>query len=771
MSSQNYQNQGYYQSPPNRYQPHYTQTQQQHNQGWYDNQDTKKNKMNFHPQKMPQRDVSEYRSHSGHQQPTIQPKFPQRAPVLKQHNQKHQLHETVYTMNQSDFSNQNENFMNGIQKSSIEYSGLSSGANPPNQRAQNIFKSRTEIQTFGSPLKASGFGDENIDEISDSMIAMEALNKKYNLGLRSFDHSSTSDHDVGYEDHDHYDQQAYDESGGLMRTNPTETAGFGIGASRAYGDEIIVFESQNIAESSAKSDEVNFKRFSTLRMVKDNKKEKCSSYQKMSNLSRSPMREKKALTGGKGNVFRSENLAVANPLRIELDFDNEEQQMREENAKKRRYRQIGSSFGVFKPEELEDAIQEPQSNFKMRRERDMTHTPPKLLTPPHTGGKSSKSIKSNSKHSRQSKSGRSRQKSKEKSNSFISRTKNTPTPSELDVSPRNHSSQRDTSNIFERKTSNTQHKSRGTAHSKKSGSVRCQSYAISSGMKPKRPIANKMGRNSTQQDEDYSLLAEDTITQKYSDLRLNEYNSLIKDIQIDDRSVYKTQKRRRNPELNFSAKEDNLTRTSYQTVAGVSRSRRYNFGTPYGSLNNPFNWDVERTPKLSKNKPGRYFQEQMMASVGKELKYIGGTLDDVYHGEGKILTYEGDLIYEGSFQKGLYHGKGKLFNYLRKTKGANLGISSEIVRKYMSISFPNYRKDTRGVRGLTSLNFEERGWVSYDGYWKNGKMDGYGKLVLEDGRSFEGEFAEGQANGNGIMQGFGKKVLGLWERNVIKNYL
>lgn len=51
----------------------------------------------------------------------------------------------------------------------------------------------------------------------------------------------------------------------------------------------------------------------------------------------------------------------------------------------------------------------------------------------------------------------------------------------------------------------------------------------------------------------------------------------------------------------------------------------------------------------------------------------------------------------------------------------------------------------------------------YDGYWKEGKMHGKGKLSFENGDYFQGEFVAGVRNGVGtLFIKSGKRVSGIW---------
>lgn len=168
---------------------------------------------------------------------------------------------------------------------------------------------------------------------------------------------------------------------------------------------------------------------------------------------------------------------------------------------------------------------------------------------------------------------------------------------------------------------------------------------------------------------------------------------------------------------------------------------------------------------LTKQEPeGEKFE---VIQIAKNLKYIGNTKNGLFHGEGKILTSEGEIIYEGNFQNGFYSGFGKLKNIRNEYTKI---LPNEILNKFMSLSNNNYLS-INPERGILDVNFSEQNWVNYEGFFKKGQKDGVGKLTLKDGRIFEGEFEGGQANGYGIMTYFEKKVAGKWKDNVILSFL
>lgn len=122
---------------------------------------------------------------------------------------------------------------------------------------------------------------------------------------------------------------------------------------------------------------------------------------------------------------------------------------------------------------------------------------------------------------------------------------------------------------------------------------------------------------------------------------------------------------------------------------------------------------------LTKQEPeGEKFE---VIQIAKNLKYIGNTKNGLFHGEGKILTSEGEIIYEGNFQNGFYSGFGKLKNIRNEYTKI---LPNEILNKFMSLSNNNYLS-INPERGILDVNFSEQNWVNYEGFFskKGRKME------------------------------------------------
>lgn len=163
-----------------------------------------------------------------------------------------------------------------------------------------------------------------------------------------------------------------------------------------------------------------------------------------------------------------------------------------------------------------------------------------------------------------------------------------------------------------------------------------------------------------------------------------------------------------------------------------------------------------------------YFHKFKKVKINSTLFYLGPIKNGLFHGYGKITTYKGQIIYEGYFSEGKYQGNGKLFNFLKKSTEK---FKSEIQKNYINLSQNNHREDIRGVKGLLNLNFSNENWEYYEGNFYNGRKHGIGKLVLSDGRIYEGEFIMGFAEGYGILKYYGKTIAGKWEKNILRQFL
>lgn len=89
-------------------------------------------------------------------------------------------------------------------------------------------------------------------------------------------------------------------------------------------------------------------------------------------------------------------------------------------------------------------------------------------------------------------------------------------------------------------------------------------------------------------------------------------------------------------------------------------------------------------------------------------EYEGDFKNDRFHGYGKFVTADKNLIYEGEFYEHLQHG---------------YGTEISLSEKYKYVG--NFKNDVKEGHG--HIVYENGS--SYDGLWKNGKFDGEGHYI------------------------------------------
>jgi len=130
-----------------------------------------------------------------------------------------------------------------------------------------------------------------------------------------------------------------------------------------------------------------------------------------------------------------------------------------------------------------------------------------------------------------------------------------------------------------------------------------------------------------------------------------------------------------------------------------------------------------------------------------ETTYTGTFVDDVPHGKGKE-EYKDGSFYIGDFKKGEMTGKCK---YVFKDGGVYTG---DIVRGeacgHGDYTYINSNKTYSGAykhnkkHGFGTLTGDK---YIYTGEFEHGKINGYGQFVWNNGKSLEGTFINGRAEG------------------------
>ena len=180
--------------------------------------------------------------------------------------------------------------------------------------------------------------------------------------------------------------------------------------------------------------------------------------------------------------------------------------------------------------------------------------------------------------------------------------------------------------------------------------------------------------------------------------------------------------------------------------------------------------------------------------------YEGSLLNDKAEGHG-IKYYKDGRKFEGEFKNDLRHGygilnrpdgtmfKGIYHNDYQEGDGINITKDGKILKGFF--------KNGKAINGDSImyygegnndyLNFDEE--CVYEGSYRNGKRDGYGKFSMINGDIYEGEFRNDCYNGKGIYkwnngliyvgkfkdnrkEGFGVltnpnigKIIGLWRND------
>ena len=113
-----------------------------------------------------------------------------------------------------------------------------------------------------------------------------------------------------------------------------------------------------------------------------------------------------------------------------------------------------------------------------------------------------------------------------------------------------------------------------------------------------------------------------------------------------------------------------------------------------------------------------------------EFFYEGQFLNDIKHGQGKIIFYNNTSeSYEGEFKNGEITGKGF---YIWKNKHTYLG------------EFYCGKMHGKGLYKWPDGNV-------YEGDYIYGVKEGYGEFIWADGRIYKGPFKNGKQHGNGKL--------------------
>ena len=145
--------------------------------------------------------------------------------------------------------------------------------------------------------------------------------------------------------------------------------------------------------------------------------------------------------------------------------------------------------------------------------------------------------------------------------------------------------------------------------------------------------------------------------------------------------------------------------------------------------------------------------ESRIFTSNKEF-YSGKFKNDQLNGEGHFIKNE--IEYFGNFLNNLQNGKGKeIYNDNSTFEGLFLN-GNKINGKFIWNDGNSYEGEIQNdlFNGFGIYKWDKN--KQYEGNWKNGKMNGKGKMLYSDGSFYEGDFVDN------LRCGFGKYV---WNKN------
>ncbi|CAD8187394.1 unnamed protein product [Paramecium octaurelia] len=172
---------------------------------------------------------------------------------------------------------------------------------------------------------------------------------------------------------------------------------------------------------------------------------------------------------------------------------------------------------------------------------------------------------------------------------------------------------------------------------------------------------------------------------------------------------------------------------------------------------------------------GEWFQQKRNGFgflICDDFIYEGYWLNDVYHGDGRMISNDGN-IYIGEFKNGQFSGDGFYLNNEQVVyegeweNGQKNGIGKEQMPDG-SVFIGQFYKNQRNGQGKLFNNKEQ---FVFEGEWMNGKAKDEGIVIWQDGRKFEGKWCNGMMHGHGVfIWPGGKKYIGNYVNNVRDGY-
>ncbi len=153
-----------------------------------------------------------------------------------------------------------------------------------------------------------------------------------------------------------------------------------------------------------------------------------------------------------------------------------------------------------------------------------------------------------------------------------------------------------------------------------------------------------------------------------------------------------------------------------------------------------------------------------LQTLAKDIEistYKGEFWKGKFHGKGKLIFMDGHF-YDGYFKNGLFEGQGVLI-YPDGSVEAGEWEANKLDKRSEDIKASLLCLEGNCKNGCgTSTDYKGR---KYTGNFKNGKYEGYGKMLYSDGSYYEGEWVDGLPHGAGkhFLRN-GHTIEGPWER-------
>ena len=177
---------------------------------------------------------------------------------------------------------------------------------------------------------------------------------------------------------------------------------------------------------------------------------------------------------------------------------------------------------------------------------------------------------------------------------------------------------------------------------------------------------------------------------------------------------------------------------------------------------------------------------------GKGEYAVGNFKSNLLNGENGYYYYKDGSVFNGEFVNGVPNGSGRISFEDGSVFEGSFVNGEKVYGKFVWSDGKYYQGDIKGDLFEGFGVYEWGGNRRYEGEWKEGKMQGKGKIwyidgtyyegmfydnqrnglgkyVWNDDKWYEGEWKDGKQNGNGVYYKSGVVLKGLWNNgNVVK---